>query len=60
MKRHNSYTHLVRFKYDPDKSLAIKNNPHRGIDFEQAKEIWEHPYYEDFKSDDPEQFRVIG
>lgn len=50
----------MRFKYDPAKSKSIKNNPHRGIDFEQAKEIWEHSYYEDFRSDDPEQFRVIG
>lgn len=50
----------MRFKYDHTKSQKIKNNPNRGIDFEQAKEVWEHPYYEDFKNDDPEQFRVIG
>ena len=23
-------------------------------------EIWTHPYYEDFRIDDPSQFRVIG
>ncbi len=26
----------------------------------ELPEIWRHPYYEDCRSDDPEQFRVIG
>ena len=30
------------------------------IGFEEVQEIWEHPYYEDYRSDDPEQFRAIG
>jgi len=50
----------VRFKYDPQKSKTIKANPKRGISFEEAKTLWEEPYYEDFRSDDPEQFRAIG
>ena len=48
----------MRCKYDPDKSQKLKNNPKRGISFAEAKEIWSHPYYEDFRKDDPEQFRV--
>ncbi|MBN1411937.1 MAG: BrnT family toxin [Spirochaetales bacterium] len=35
-------------------------NPKRRIGFEEAREIFTHPYYEDRKSDDPEQFRAIG
>ena len=50
----------MRFKFDPHKSRLIKANPKRGISFEEAKILWEKPYYEDFRSDDPEQFRVIG
>jgi len=50
----------VRFKYDPQNSKTIKANPKRGISFEEAKVLWEEPYYEDFRSDDPEQFRAIG
>ncbi len=50
----------MRFKYDPQKSKTIKANPKRGISFEEAKSLWEEPYYEDFRSDDPEQFRAIG
>ena len=50
----------MRFKFDKKKSLKIKNNPKRWIDLEEAQEIWTHPYYEDFRSDDPEQFREIG
>jgi len=38
----------------------LRKNPKRGIGFEEAKEIWAHPYYEDCRSDDPEQYRAIG
>ena len=38
----------------------LRENPKRGIGFEEAKEIWAHPYYEDSRSDDPEQYRAIG
>lgn len=50
----------MRFKFDKNKSNLIKQNPKRGIDFYQAQEIWTHPYYEDYRCDDPEQFRAIG
>jgi uncharacterized DUF497 family protein len=50
----------MRFKFDKKKSLQIKQNPKRGISFDEAKEIFRHPYYEDQKCDDPEQFRAIG
>jgi len=50
----------VRFKFDKKKSEQLRKNPKRGIGFEEAQEIWRHPYYEDYRSDAPEQFRVIG
>ncbi len=50
----------IRCKYDEVKSKSIKDNPRRGISFEEAKEIFNSPYYEDYILDDPEQFRVIG
>ena len=48
------------FDFDRNKSLLLRNNPKRGIGFEEAQEIFAHPYYEDCRSDDPEQFRAIG
>ena len=50
----------MRFKFDKKKSEQLRKNPKRGIGFEEAQEIWRHPYYEDYRSDAPEQFRVIG
>lgn len=50
----------MRFKFDKKKSTMLKNNPKRGIGFDEIQEIWSHPYYQDFRSDDPEQFRAIG
>ncbi|MEW5816538.1 MAG: BrnT family toxin [Spirochaetota bacterium] len=50
----------MRFKFDPKKSELLKSNPKRRIGFEEVQEIWEHPYYEDYRSDEPEQFRAIG
>ena len=49
----------MRFKFDPRKSEILRNNPKRGIGFEESQEIWTHPYYEDCRSDDPEQYRSI-
>lgn len=57
---YNSYTFEIRCEYDIVKSEHIKNNPKRGISFEDAKEIFTHEFYEDCRSDNPEQFRVIG
>jgi len=51
---------MMRFKFDENKSMLMKDNPKRGIDFYEVQEIWSHPYYEDFRSDGPEQFRAIG
>ncbi|QTA92964.1 BrnT family toxin [Desulfonema magnum] len=50
----------MRFEFDKKKSEKLRRNPKRKTGFEEAAEIWEHPYYEDQRSDDPEQFRVIG
>ena len=50
----------MRFKFDKKKSEKLRNNPKRGIGFEEAQEIFQHPYYEDYRSDNPEQFRAIG
>lgn len=50
----------MRFSFDKKKNELLRNNPKRGIGFEEAIEIWSYLYYEDYRSDDPEQFRVIG
>jgi uncharacterized DUF497 family protein len=50
----------MRFKFDKTKSEQLRRNPKRNIGFEEAQEIWEHPYYEDHRLDDPDQYRVIG
>ena len=42
------------------KSKRLRSNPKRGIGFEEAQEIFEHPYYLDQRSDIPEQYRAIG
>lgn len=59
-KKYNSYTFLIRFKFDGAKSALLKKNPKRKIGFEEIQEIWSHPYYQDYRCDDPEQFRAIG
>jgi uncharacterized DUF497 family protein len=50
----------MRFKFDRRKSEALKRNSKRGFDFEEAREVWEHPHYIDQRSDNPEQYRAIG
>ena len=50
----------MRFDFDPRKSRQLRNNPRRGIGFEEAREIFERPYYMDRRNDLPEQFRAIG
>lgn len=50
----------MRFSFDPAKSEKLRKNPKREIGFEEAQEIWDHPHYVDQRSDDPEQYRVIG
>jgi uncharacterized DUF497 family protein len=50
----------MRFKFDKRKSEQLRKNPKRKIGFEEAQEIWDHPYYEDQRADDPKQYRAIG
>ena len=50
----------MRFKFDPKKSDELRKNPRRSVGFEEAQEIWTHPYYLDCRSDMPEQYRAIG
>lgn len=50
----------MRFHFDKRKSKQLKANPKRGIGFEEAQEIFTHPYYLDQRSDMPEQYRAIG
>lgn len=50
----------MRFKFSRAKSEALRRNPKRAIGFEEAQEIFTHPYYQDQRSDDPEQYRAIG
>ena len=38
----------------------MRDNPQRGIGFEEAQEIFSRPYYQDMRSDVPEQYRAIG
>jgi uncharacterized DUF497 family protein len=50
----------MRFHFDPRKSQRLRKNPQRGIGFEEAQEIFTRPYYQDQRSDIPEQYRAIG
>jgi uncharacterized DUF497 family protein len=49
----------MRFHFDKRKSERLRANPKRGIGFEEAQEIFLHPYYLDQRSDLPEQWRAI-
>ena len=50
----------MRFKFDKKKSEILKKNLRRGIDFNEAQQIWSSSYYLDRRSDWPEQYRAIG
>jgi uncharacterized DUF497 family protein len=50
----------MRFHFGPRKSRRLKANPRGGIAFEEAQEIFAHPYYLDQRSDLPAQHRAIG
>lgn len=50
----------MRFDFDLRKSERLRANPRRGIGFEEAQEIFTRPYYQDQRSDLPEQYRAIG
>jgi uncharacterized DUF497 family protein len=50
----------MRFSFDPRKSSRLRANPRRGIGFEEAQEIFSHPFYLDQRLEVPEQQRAIG
>ena len=50
----------MRFHFDVRKSEHLLASTKRGIGFEEAQEIFSHPYYLDQRSDVPEQYRAIG
>lgn len=50
----------MRFRFNARKSRQLRQNPRRGIGFEEAQEIFSHPYYLDQRLDIPEQYRAIG
>lgn len=50
----------MRFHFDPRKSQRLRENPRRGIGFEEARKVFDRPYYLDQCLDVPEQYRAIG
>jgi uncharacterized DUF497 family protein len=50
----------MRFQFDPRKSRRLRADRKRGIGFEEAQEIFAHPYYLDQRSDFSAQHRAIG
>jgi uncharacterized DUF497 family protein len=50
----------MRFDFDAQKSNRLRSNPRRGIGFEEAQEIFSHPFYLDQRLEGPEQQRAIG
>jgi uncharacterized DUF497 family protein len=50
----------MRFDFDERKSKRLRENPRRGIGFEEVRELFSHPYYLDQRAEVPEQCRAIG
>jgi uncharacterized DUF497 family protein len=50
----------MRFLFDLRKSERLRANPKRRIGFEEIQEVFSRPYYQDQRSDLPEQYRAIG
>ena len=50
----------MRFRFSKAKSESLRRNPKRGVGFEEAQEVFARQYYQDQRSDDPEQYRAIG
>jgi uncharacterized DUF497 family protein len=50
----------MRFHFDLRKSQRLRANPRRGIGFEEAQDIFAHPYYLDQRLNLPAQHRAIG
>ena len=51
---------LMRFHFDERKSGRLRANQKRGVGFEEAQEVFSHPYYLDQRLDSTEQYRAIG
>ena len=60
MRRNGIETTQMRTRIRWDESKRQQVLAERGIDFELLADLMELPYIEDQRSDDPEQFRVIG
>ena len=50
----------MRFHFDARKSKNLRQNPKRGIGFEEAQQVFFHPYYLDQRVELPHQHRAIG
>jgi uncharacterized DUF497 family protein len=48
----------MRFRWDEAKRQLVLIE--RDIDFDQLRELMDGPYLEDQRSDDPEQYRIVG
>ena len=49
----------MRFHFDARKSKSLRRNPKRGVGFEEAQQVFFHPYYLDSRVDIPQQ-RAVG
>ncbi len=49
-----------RSDFDPTKSRRLRADPARGFGFEEAREIFDYPYYLDRRSEVTEQYRAVG
>jgi uncharacterized DUF497 family protein len=50
----------MRFTFDARKSKRLRANPDRGIGFEEARELFTRPYWQDQRCDLPEQYIAVG
>ncbi|MGH9675487.1 MAG: BrnT family toxin [Candidatus Acidiferrum sp.] len=50
----------MRFHFEARKSNQLRKNPKRGIGFEEAQQVFFHPYYLDQRADLSRQHRAIG
>ncbi|MGA2887022.1 MAG: hypothetical protein ABSE51_03160 [Terracidiphilus sp.] len=50
----------MRYHFDLSISQRLRDDPSRGIGFDEALEIFTHPYYLDQRSDVAGQYRAIG
>ena len=50
----------MRVHFDRKKSARLREDPRRGIGFEEARQIFDQDYYFAQRSDEPEQYIAIG